>query len=114
MNNQYKRKIKVVSISRKFYTLFSPKDEIMQKLGQESKEGPCLILLKLKYKGKNIYLLFLLDLILVMLQKNLIFLCQKEIKQEMEENMDYTIQKCFQSQINILLNMKWVEIFKKN
>ncbi|RGC47187.1 hypothetical protein [Absiella sp. AM29-15] len=53
MSSLHKRKIKIVSISQKFYNLFSPDDEIMKKLGQESKERPCLILLKLSYKNNK-------------------------------------------------------------
>ncbi|MEG0092664.1 MAG: hypothetical protein RR945_01275 [Erysipelotrichaceae bacterium] len=51
MSSQYKRKIKVVTIRQSFYKLFSEEDEIMQKIGQEAKERPCLILVKMKYKG---------------------------------------------------------------
>ena len=53
MSSLHKRKIKVVSISQKFYKLFPEEDEIMRKLGQEAKERPCLILLKLTYKRKK-------------------------------------------------------------
>ena len=51
MSSQHKRKIKVVSISQKFYELFTGEDEIMRKLGEDTKDRPCLILLKLKYNG---------------------------------------------------------------
>lgn len=51
MSSQYKRKIKVVTIRQSFYKLFSEDNEIMQKIGQETKERPCLILMKLNYKG---------------------------------------------------------------
>lgn len=51
MASQYKRKIKVVTIRQSFYKLFTENNEIMQKIGQEAKERPCLILVKMKYKG---------------------------------------------------------------
>ncbi|PXX78107.1 hypothetical protein [Dielma fastidiosa] len=51
MSSQYKRKIKVVTIKQSFYELFSENHEIMRIMGQEAKDRPCLILLKMKYKG---------------------------------------------------------------
>lgn len=51
MSSQYKRKIKVVTIKQSFYELFSENHEIMRIMGQEAKNRPCLILLKMKYKG---------------------------------------------------------------
>lgn len=50
MSSQYKRKIKIVSISKEFYKLFPPENEIMQKLGWNTSERPCLVLVKLRYK----------------------------------------------------------------
>lgn len=51
MSSQHKRKIKVVTIKQAFYKLFEKNNEIMQKIGQEAKDRPCLILVKMKYKG---------------------------------------------------------------
>lgn len=51
MSNQYKRKIKVVTIKQSFYNLFDEDSEIMQTIAHEGNARPCLILVKLTYKN---------------------------------------------------------------
>lgn len=53
MASQRKRKIKVVTIHNNFFKLLGESDSELLSIKDELHRRPCLILIKIKYKGKN-------------------------------------------------------------
>lgn len=53
MGSQKKRKIKVVTIHDNFFKLLGNSDRELLSVKEEMHRRPCLILIKIKYQGKN-------------------------------------------------------------
>ena len=81
MPSQKKRKIKIVTIHDSFFKLVKDTEPELLQIRKEMQRRPCLVLLKIKYKGKKLHICitYAFQYIKINTQKYIFFFTEPQI-----------------------------------